>query len=214
MRIDNQTNRNASNPYQKKKMLKKGSRTETTDYDNNDHLDLSSSIVLLNHLLNEPKFQYKPFPFYFSNAAMKNSQQASNIAKAIQQKAMSLEVNLNYEMILDLVLSHENEIKNNNLKILNISVNQNFAYQHISFIESESLFFEDFHQQSIKSNITQEVVSIVVMEYFQLKQDKKMNISTQIEQIELLNNVVNLSINQNIEKNKSQLNNILKNYLA
>ena len=210
MRIDNQTNRNASNPYQKKKMLKKGIKTEATDYDNNDHLDLSSGIVLLNHLLNEPEFQYKPLPFYFFNAAMKNSQQASNIANTIQQKAMSFEVGLNYEMILDLVLSHENEIKNSNDKISNISLNQNSAYRHISLTESESLFFEGFHQQSIENNITPEVISILVMEYFKLKQDKKMSISTQMEQIELLNDVIKLSINQNIEKNKSQLNKILK----
>ena len=224
MRIENQTNRNNSKAFQKKNKLKKGTKTQEGNYDNNDHLDLSSGIVLLNHLLNKPEYQYRPVPFYFTNSAMRNTQQASDISKAIQQSASSYDVSLNYDMILDLVLNHENEIAHNKRQSSNtfsskmispgINVDQTRAYQHISLRENETEFFEDFHNKGINNDLPQNLMTIVVMEYFQLKQARKISISNQKEQIQLLTKIFNLSSNQNISQNKNQLNKILNLYSA
>lgn len=212
MRIDNQTNRNSSNAYQKKNKLKKEMKIQEESYENNDSLDLSSGIVLLNHLLNKPEHRYQPIPFYFFNSAMKNAQQVSNIANSIQQQAMSRDVNLNYEMILDLVLSHENETKNNNPQLPQAHTNQTSAYRHISLRENEMLFFESFHQKSIIYEVSSDIISEIVVEYFQLKQAKKINTPTSAEQINLLKETINLSANSNILRNKTPLINILDSF--
>ena len=212
MRIENPTNRNSSNAFQKKNKLKKGFKKQELSYENNDSLDLSSGVVLLNHLLNEPEFQYKPIPFYFTNSAMRNTQQASNIAHAIQQKAMSYDVNLNYEMILDLVISHANETSNETHFFTTRNIKQTTAYQHISLRGNETTFFEKFHNSGVANKFPLTLISDIVVEYFQFKQAKKLNISTETEQIKLLNDVINTSTNQNISKNKSQILDLLQNY--
>ena len=227
MRIDNQTNRNSSNAYNKKNKSKKEIKKQGLSYDNNDQFDLSSSIVLLNQLLNKPEFHYKPVPFYFSNAAKINSENASNIANLIQQEAIYYDVNLNYDMIIDLVISHENEMNNNddmnrskngNANSSNIHpveiqkyqlATKNASYQHISLQENETVFFEEFHKKGFERNLPLELISIIVIEYFQLKQTRKINISTQQEQIDLLNELINISPNPNISHNKTLLSNIL-----
>ena len=214
MRIENPTNRNNSNTFQKKNKIKKGAKKQKVSYENHDYLDLSSGVVLLNHLLNEPEFQYKPVPFYFSNSAMRNTQQASDIAQAIQQKAMSYDVNLNYEMILDLVLSHANEKSTKASLSTTINVNQQAAYQHLPLRENETVFFEQLHKHGIASNFSPTLISAIVVEYYQFKQTKKINITTVTEQTKLLSNVINESSNQNITKNKSQILDLLNNYFS
>jgi len=211
MRIENPTNRNSSNAFQRKNKLKKNAKTQDSSYENSDSLDLSSGVVLLNHLLNEADFQYKPVPFYFTNSLMRNRQQASNIAKAIQQKAMSYDVNLNYEMILDLVLSHENEKSSKTHLSTTSNVTQSTAYQHIPLRENETIFFERFHNSSIASNVSPTLVSVIVVEYFQFKQARKIIITTETEQIKLLSSIINTSANQNISRNKSQILELLQN---
>jgi len=212
MRIENSTNRNSSNAYQKKNKLKKVLKNQEESNESSDHLDLSSGVILLNHLLNEPEFRFKPIPFYFSNAATRNAQQAAHISKSIQQKAISYDVNLNYEMILDLVLSRANEISDNTHILTKTNINQSSTYQHISFRENETLFFEGFHNKSIKNGISAHIVTAIVIEYFQLKQTENINVSTAQEQIKLISDVITTSTNQNISQYKTQLNSVLKSY--
>lgn len=212
MRIENPTNRNNSNAYQKKSKLKKGSKKQEVNYETNDYLDLSSGVVLLNHLLNEPEYEYKPIPFYFTNSVMRNTQQASNIAQSIQQKALSYDVNLNYEMILDLVLSHANEKSGKTSLLTKANVIQMDEYQHILLRENETIFFEKLHNKSIANNLPPTLISAIVVEYFQLKQTNNLRISTSTEQIQHLNNVINTSTNHNIVKYKSQILDLLKTF--
>ena len=210
MRIENSANRNNANAFQKKKHSSKEETKEnaTNQYDS-DHLDLSTGIVLLTRLLEAPAHQYKPLPFYFSDAATKNAQQIAKISKSIQQKARLQDVDLKYEMISDLVISHNTETARDKTSSTNNNQSQNSPYKHISLQKNESLFFEHFHNEAIKQKLTPAIVSLVVMAYWQHKQRDNLTISSSDEQTNLLLNIINRSDDPTFISNKNALSDIL-----
>lgn len=209
MRIENQTKHNNSSAFNKKNKTKKITKEQEALSENSDQLDLSSGVILLNRLLEAPEHQYKPLPFYFSNATMKNTKQASSIAKAIQKKAKLYDTNLNYNMILDLVLSHSQESEKSNNALYNNPEHAEI-YQYVLLQNSESAFFEKFHKESVRHKIPETVISTIVLKYSLHIKNTNLKISTTNEQIQLLAQLINNTNNSSISSNKNALLNILK----
>ena len=208
MRVENHANRNNSNVFQKKDNQKKEEKKQESPSRNHDHLDLSSGIVLLTHLLDAPEHQYKPLPFYFFDAATKNAQLVANISKSIQQKARLQYIDLNYDMISDLVISHASETAG---KPLN-NPYQNAAFQHVPLQKNETRFFEQFHNKGIAHKLSPDIIESVVIAYSKYTLDNKQQASTPKEQINLLLKTINKSNNHHIENNKPALFNLLKTF--
>ena len=203
MRIENSLNRNNSNTFQKKNKLKKSIKEQNVLTEEINQIDISSEVLILSRLLDAPEHRYFPLPFYFPNTALRNTQHASTIAKSIQQKAIYQGVDLNYEMILDLVLSHSNETASRSPHFNAINNMQNF--QHIPLRNEEAQFFESFHKNSIEKNITPEVIHSLVMEYSQQMKTKNTQFINTRKQTQQLKWIINNTVNSDILNNKQPL---------
>jgi len=165
MRIENPTNRNNQNNFQKKKQSKKQENAANdSSRENDDSIDLSSAIVILNMLIDAPEHQFNKVPFYFQNAAARDAHRAAIIAKSIQQKALMEDISLNYDMVLDLVISHANE-KNTAPGIFAAADKQLFEFQHNPLNQEESKFFEQLYFKCQEQNVDPDLVTLIVTEY-------------------------------------------------
>lgn len=226
MRIENSPNQNSSNTFQKKKKKRKKenkpheqnslgfnnlNQVHANPENNNPSntpshsifIDISGSVILLNRLLDAAEHQYSPLPFYFPNTAIRNTQRASSIAKSIQQKAMQQGSSLNYDMILDLVLSHSIELRNKTRRSVPTDLLQ--EYLRTPFRGEEADFFEKFHHKSIEQKVNPEIILTLILEYSKQLKIKIVKYENTTKQVQQLRWIIKNSVNKDISSNKQLL---------
>ncbi len=168
MRIEPTTIQNGSIAVQPvKKRHKKEKEEKPPEY--SESLILSEATQLLNKLLNATSNQFSPYPFYFRNAAERNTKQASALAKNIQNQAKSLGVLLNYTMIYEMVVNLASK-GNHILWVLSLSTTITRENETLSV--DEKALFERLHNACQQNQISTDVITSTALNLIQFKQTR------------------------------------------
>jgi len=175
MRIQSLPNRNINTAFKSEKRQKKHNQDNNSST-NSESLELSDEAKLLNNLLHATINQFNPYPFYFTNAAARNINQAYTISKNIQNQAESMDVLLNYAMIYDMVINLATQKHFNK-----IQWDTTITAEYEALSNEEKMLFENLHNACQENQTPVNIIESAALKYIQLKQTKLENLPNRRE---------------------------------
>jgi len=165
MRVENSLTRQNNSAYSKNK--KKNNSEEKNQQENDsEQYSMSSEVELLNRLLKQPEYEYKPLPFYFNNSSILNAKQAKTISNAIYQIASEQGHQIDINVIDKLVKSNVNSEYLQHSEWINSEIEkQSDKY----FSEEEKALFETIYRKFEIQEIKTSILNSIVINYLKQK---------------------------------------------
>jgi len=208
MRIESTASRNANSALQPGKKNKKRNK-EKKSPTNVESLELSEESQLLNRLLHATSNQFTPHPFYFTNAAARNIQQACSISKNIQNQAESIGVLLNYTMIYDMVIGLATQNYYNHIQWTTA-----ITAEYEALNQSEKCLFESLHNACLQNQTPTNIIESSALKYIQIKQTRTKTPPSRRECAKIIIDRLKREPILNNNNVKKSLSMIIKQYVA